>query len=62
VVRLNAYAQFGLDLLSQCVNLPIAMTAVIGVLVQAIKSAGDSYEVHFSVKDTGIGISQTALV
>lgn len=31
------------------------------VLVQASKSAGDSYEVHFSVKDTGIGISQTAL-
>ena len=34
----------------------------VAVLVQAIKSAGDSYEVHFSVKDTGIGISQTALV
>lgn len=33
------------------------------VLVQASKSksADDSYEVHFSVKDTGIGISQTAL-
>lgn len=32
------------------------------VLVQASKSADDSYEIHFSVKDTGIGISQTALV
>ncbi len=32
------------------------------VLVQATRSADDSYEVHFSVKDTGIGIPQTALV
>lgn len=31
------------------------------VLIQASKSADDRYEVHFSVKDTGIGISQTAL-
>jgi two-component system CheB/CheR fusion protein len=32
------------------------------VLVQASKCAGNSYEVHFSVKDTGIGICQTDLV
>jgi len=32
------------------------------ILIQASKVAGDSYEVHFSVKDTGIGISQTDLV
>jgi len=32
------------------------------ILIQASKVAGDGYEVHFSVKDTGIGISQTDLV
>lgn len=31
------------------------------VLVQAAKNANESYEIHLSVKDTGIGVSQTAL-
>jgi two-component system CheB/CheR fusion protein len=35
---------------------------VVEILVKASKIAEDSYEVHFSVKDTGIGISQNALV
>lgn len=31
------------------------------VLVQATKNADEGFEIHFSVEDTGIGISQTAL-
>ncbi len=34
---------------------------MVETLVQATKNADESYEVHFSVEDTGIGISQTIL-